>query len=132
MDGWMDEPKIETLDNWDAILRTAMLGCDETVYGHLPDLHCEDALPLGWLGAALFFCIVIFGAYVLPTVLIGIVAISFDDATTKNKMIEVREEEESTDAQPTSHTRTDASSFILLNLRTMSSDRVAFIHSFIH
>ena len=40
------------------------------------------------MGVVLFFLVVIFGAYVLPTVLIGIVAISFDDATTKNKMLE--------------------------------------------
>ncbi len=83
----------KTLDNWDSILRISVLGCDEEQYDYLPELKCEHPMPLGWLGAWLLFAIVIFGAYVLPTVLIGIVAISFDDATTKQKMIEGMENE---------------------------------------
>ena len=43
---------------------------------------------MGWLGALLMLFIVIFGAFVLPTVLIGIVAISFDEASRKAENVQ--------------------------------------------
>lgn len=46
-------------------MRIAVLGCDETTYEFLRGnngLKCEKPLALGWIGAFLFFFIVIFGS----------------------------------------------------------------------
>ena len=42
----------------------------------------------GWLCFPAFFFVVIFGGYVLPTVLIGIVSISFDEASNKAEQVQ--------------------------------------------
>ena len=50
------------------------------------DVHgpgCADPAAHGWLAVPVFLFIVVFGSYVLPTVLIGTVAISFDEATKR-------------------------------------------------
>ena len=76
--------RMETLDSWDIMLRVSVRGCDnEPGYDYIPGLECTHPLALGWLAALLLFGIIVFGGYVLPTVLIGIVAISFDDASRK-------------------------------------------------
>jgi hypothetical protein len=51
--------------------------------GDVISLRCDNPNALGWLGALLMLVIVILGSFVLPTVLIGIVAISFEEATQK-------------------------------------------------
>ena len=79
---WM----IETLDSWEEVLYTNMYGCDQ--YGYY-DLHgyatsargCTDPQALGWAAAAFVLIIVIFGGMVLPTVLIGVISIAFDEST---------------------------------------------------
>ena len=43
---------------------------------------------LGWLAVLIFVFIIIVGAYVLPTVLIGIVVISFEEASRKSSQVE--------------------------------------------
>jgi len=80
--------RIETLDTWDQILYITMFGCDQypagydfTVSAEGGLLRCENPYASGWVGAFFLLFIVIFGSYVLPTVLIGIVAISFEEAT---------------------------------------------------
>jgi hypothetical protein len=87
--------RIETLDSWDQILQLTIRGCDaypaayDFTYrrgkglGDVINLRCDDPNALGWLGALLMLVIVILGSFVLPTVLIGIVAISFEEATRK-------------------------------------------------
>jgi len=85
--------RIETLDSWDQILYIAMYGCAEypggypftvkSEYFDVLKLDCKHSEGSGWFGALMMLIIVIFGAFVLPTVLIGIVAISYDEATRK-------------------------------------------------
>jgi len=72
-----------------------MFGCDEypsgydftarrgKVLGGVISSRCEQPSAFGWIGALLVLTIVIIGSFVLPTVLIGIVAISFEEATRK-------------------------------------------------
>ena len=66
--------RLETLDNWDAILRIAMLGCTnaDPGYAYIKDLECRNGPKLGWVAAIIFFILVVLGAFVLPTVLIGV------------------------------------------------------------
>jgi len=77
------------------IMYIAMFGCEGYPAGY-PFLNrggsasCEDSIASGWLGAFLLLFIIIFGAYVLPTVLIGIVAISFEEATQRSNNMQVR------------------------------------------
>ena len=51
--------------------------------GDVINLRCNQSYALGWLGAFIIAAIVIVGSFVLPTVLIGIVAISFEEATQR-------------------------------------------------
>jgi hypothetical protein len=70
----------------------AMYGCDGYPAGYpftTRGVACTDPVASGWLGAFLLLFIIIFGAYVLPTVLIGIVAISFDEATRRSNNMQV-------------------------------------------
>ena len=78
--------RIETLDTWDQILYIAMFGCDKYPMGYpfsADNRGCVEhkAQGYGWLGAMILFFITIVGAYVLPTILIGIVSIKFDEAS---------------------------------------------------
>jgi hypothetical protein len=77
------------------VLFLSMFGCSDYPAGY-PLLEgasgkClpENSEGWGWLGAGFFILIVIMGAYVLPTVLIGIVAISFDTATRRGQLLKV-------------------------------------------
>lgn len=77
--------QFETLDNWDQILFTAMYGCDRFASGYpftsgVPGLECRTPRPMGWLGGGIILFVTLAGAYVLPTVLIVLVTISFDQA----------------------------------------------------
>ena len=72
-----------------------MFGCDEYPSGYdftarrskglggVINSRCGQPSAFGWIGALLVLTIVIIGSFVLPTVLIGIVAISFEEATRK-------------------------------------------------
>jgi hypothetical protein len=51
-------------------------------------MACENPSALGWPAVPIFLTINILGAYVMPTVLIGIVVVSFD-AATKHGVVEV-------------------------------------------
>jgi len=79
--------RIETLDSWDQMLFVNMFGCDQfpaaypfTVEDRFPGTQCNDPYAYGWWGALAIFAIVITGSYVMPVCLIGIIAISYDDA----------------------------------------------------
>jgi hypothetical protein len=50
---------------------------------------CNNPVALGWIGVFIFLFIIIVGAYVLPTVLIGIVVISFEEASRKSEQMQV-------------------------------------------
>jgi hypothetical protein len=57
--------------------------------GAVDAIECRDPKAWGWLSVPFFLVVIILGAYVLPTVLVGIVSISFEEA---NKTAEVVEE----------------------------------------
>ena len=66
-----------------------MYGCDKFGYPVLRQgSGCVDPQAFGWISAGVFLIIFVFGRYVLPTVLIGIVVISFDQATTAATQLE--------------------------------------------
>ena len=48
---------------------------------------CTNPTALGWVGSLIFLFIIIVGAYILPTVLIGIVVISFEEASSKSRQV---------------------------------------------
>ena len=78
--------RMETLDSWDQILYIALYGCDEYPAGYdftfrAPGLRCTEPYALGYGGVAIMLGIIVFGAFILPTVLIGIVSVSFEEAT---------------------------------------------------
>jgi len=79
--------KMETLDNWEEILYLTVLGCSNyPLYDYAldnPKMRCKEdkSFGFGWLGAIIISSIIIIGGYVLPTVLIGIVSIRFEEAS---------------------------------------------------
>ena len=77
--------RLETLDTWDQILYLAMFGCDKfpsyDFTNKNPNMKCKTPHAFGWVGAFMFVLVVLVGAFVLPTVLIGIVSIKFDEAS---------------------------------------------------
>lgn len=90
--------RIETLDSWDQILYIAMYGCANYPGGYEflnnhPGNECTNSDGFGGVAVLMLLVITIVGAYILPTVLIGIVSIKFDDSS---KMFHVRVEEKAT------------------------------------
>jgi len=90
--------RIETLDSWDQILYITMYGCAGYPAGYSmvnkPGLAvaCTGSVALGWIGALVLFSLVIMGSYILPTVLIGIVSISFDEANRRASALQEMQE----------------------------------------
>lgn len=96
-------PRLTTL-HLPAVLRGAKLrrrrryinlyGCDAYPGGYpmvakdSPLTSCTNPVALGWIGVFIFLFIIIVGAYVLPTVLIGIVVISFEEASRKSEQMQ--------------------------------------------
>ena len=77
--------RMETLDSWDQILYIGMFGCSQYPGGYpmtADNRGCTHDYGYGWLGAFLFFVIIVVGSFVMPTVLIGIVSIKFDEASS--------------------------------------------------
>lgn len=62
--------------------------CSPPSFAFKPPAQRRNPQGLGWVGTLILFCVVIFGSYVLPTVLIGIVAISFDEASRRATAIQ--------------------------------------------
>ena len=46
-----------------------------------PGADCKNTYAFGWIGAGILFSIAVIGAYVIPTVLIGIISIKFDESS---------------------------------------------------
>jgi len=82
--------RCETLDSWDVVLGVNMYGCDAYPRAY-PILRgpssggfqCTSPKPWGYVAVAFFVTTVVFGGLILPTVLVGIVAISFERAWNK-------------------------------------------------
>jgi hypothetical protein len=81
--------RIDTGASWEQVMYINMYGCDR--YGYQlngSDLllaqgaHCNDPNAFGWIAAFVFVSICLVGRFVLPTVLIGIVIVSFEDASS--------------------------------------------------
>lgn len=76
--------RVETLDSWDVILRINMYGCATypngyPFYNSIYKCREEDEVAFGYIAMFFFVFTVILGGLILPTVLIGIVAISFEN-----------------------------------------------------
>ena len=59
-------------------------------------MHCRNSHAFGWVGVFVFVVIVLIGAYILPIVLVGIIYIKFNEASTKSdtaKLIKSRTKE---------------------------------------
>jgi len=84
--------QIETLDSWDVMLRVNMYGCNQYAGGYpltsnSKKLDCKETTQgLGWLAAAYFIFVVVFGGLILPTMLIGIVTISFEESFRQSEI----------------------------------------------
>ncbi|KAK7233590.1 low voltage-gated calcium channel [Aureococcus anophagefferens] len=70
---------------WDAALYTNMYGCSARGYPH-GGRACNDATAYGWIAVGYFVFIVIIGGLVLPTVLIGIISIAFEESTEEMRL----------------------------------------------
>ena len=102
--------QIETLDSWEEILYINMLGCAEYAYDmKLPSdeshegfteskerkfktpwvpfdgmaMPCNENKGMGWVAVLYFVFVIMLGAMVLPTLLIGVISLSFDETTKK-------------------------------------------------
>jgi hypothetical protein len=90
--------RIETLDTWDQILYVAMFGCEGYPAGYEfvsadMNLSCENSHPFGWSAAIVFTVVTIIGAFVMPTVLIGVVSIKFDETTSRFQLSKAKKKE---------------------------------------
>ena len=79
--------RIETLDQWDVVSKINAYGCATFPSGKgypftTSMYHCdpESETAWGWVALIYFLIVVIFGGLLLPTVIVGIVAISFERA----------------------------------------------------
>ena len=86
--------RLSTGDGWDQVLLINMYGCEYYPAGYPildpglnPQAQCTDSFGLGWMAVFVFTFIVIMSAYILPTTLIGIVIISFDEASKRGELI---------------------------------------------
>ena len=82
--------QITTQDVWDATLRINMYDCATfprqfgyPLGGTEGSLACTDPKAFGFVGFAYFLVVIIVGALILPTMLIGVVAIKFEQASNK-------------------------------------------------
>jgi hypothetical protein len=89
--------QVETLDSWDEVLYINMYGCDKYGYYNLAGEPVQarackedDIIAYGWIATGYFVVLVILGGLVLPTVLIGVVSIAFEQST-KEILVEMNE-----------------------------------------
>jgi len=78
--------RVETLDDWDVILRVNLYGCETYPKGYpfSQTLNvCDNETAWGYVAVFYFVTTVICGGLILPTVLVGIVAVSFERAWQK-------------------------------------------------
>jgi len=78
--------QIETLDAWPDIWRISMYGCGVYPSGYpearsMKRFDCDPEVQgLGWFSALYMIVVVVFGGLILPTMLVGIVAVSFEES----------------------------------------------------
>lgn len=82
--------RVETLDGWDDMMRINIYGCNifPSDYAFIDSddpLACNDPQRSGLVTVCYFALLVIFGGLILPTILIGIIAISFNEASRLNQ-----------------------------------------------
>jgi hypothetical protein len=80
--------RLESGDGWDYVFYPSFYGCDKfpDAYPFLKPsyaLQCTDPKAGGWLAVFWIFFIIIIGQFTMPTVLIGIVANSFSEASDR-------------------------------------------------
>ena len=79
--------RVETLDTWDVVMNVNIFGCHNMpgAYPFTDTDTCVDGRAYGWIAAAYFVFLVVIGGLVLPTVLIGIIAIAFEQSSRKHR-----------------------------------------------
>ena len=76
--------QVETLDGWDNIMYVNMYGCER--YGYpFTKVECQNPRAFGWISALYFCSLILVGAWMLPTVIIGITTIAFAESTEELK-----------------------------------------------
>ncbi|KAK7242156.1 low voltage-gated calcium channel [Aureococcus anophagefferens] len=73
-----------TTDGWDVIMYTNMYGCVRFGYP-FNEVECANSRSFGWIAAFYFTSLVLVGAWMLPTVIIGITTIAFAESTEEIK-----------------------------------------------
>ena len=73
-----------TMDGWDVIMYVNMFGCSRFGYP-FNEVPCENSRAFGWVAALYFVSLIFFGAWMLPTVIIGITTIAFAESTEEIK-----------------------------------------------
>ena len=91
---WM----VETFDAWENLLKINMYGCVE--YGYYDNnpsperdgmgypttkWACDSSRGLGWIAALYFVFVAVLGGLILPTVLIGVISVAFEESTHRIK-----------------------------------------------
>ena len=78
---------ISTQDLWDVVMRVNTWGCADftgayplTVDG---SYACEHPRAFGFIGALYFLIVIVIASLILPTMLIGVVAINFEESSTQ-------------------------------------------------
>jgi len=83
--------QVETLDDWEHIYRACAYGCGEYP-GYYPktegiiSLECKGSKGLGGVAAMYFLVVVICGGLVIPSMLVGIVALAFEESFRKTEL----------------------------------------------
>jgi hypothetical protein len=77
--------RIETGDRWEDILKINMYGCDTYPLGYpmlndLTQYPCEEQESFGYFAVVYVFFIVIIGGYIIPSILVGVIAVYMDKA----------------------------------------------------
>ena len=73
-----------TMDGWDVIMYVNMYGCSRFGYP-FNEVECRNSRAFGWVAALYFVSLILFGAWMLPTVIIGITTIAFAESTEEIK-----------------------------------------------
>ena len=83
---WM----VETFDAWEELLYINMYGC--TQYGYFDNKGfsttkwaCDDSKGYGWVAALYLVFVAVLGGLILPTVLIGVISVAFEESTHRIK-----------------------------------------------
>ena len=85
--GWLVD---ETFDAWEELLYINMYGC--TQYGYFDNKGfsttkwaCDESNGYGWVAALYLVFVAVLGGLILPTVLIGVISVAFEESTHRIK-----------------------------------------------